>query len=163
MVRNERGNVTFRQWDINQRLIIRGYAADTEIHFISGDDCYTMMSYADGNNIYVDVPNILFQTAGLFVVYVYTDDHSEDKTVFTVYRRAKPKDYIYTETEVLAWETLDNKIKAIEDKIKTLDDKADKMSPFDALVLLTETGIVDPVTDADGSVFVDDTGTVYVL
>lgn len=44
-----------------------------------------------------------------------------------------------------------------------LDFIKNKPNENDALALLAETGFIDPVAAADGSVFTDDKGTIYTL
>ena len=42
---------------------------------------------------------------------------------------------------------------------------AERITPADmeAIAILVETGIVDPVSDSDGAIYTDNNGTIYVL
>lgn len=67
----------------------------------------------------VTVPNIILQTAGEFKVYAYICDKDECYTlvekVFYVESKPKPEDYVYTETDVLTYQKLEERIKVLED------------------------------------------------
>ena len=56
------------------------------------------------------IPNILLTMAGTINVYVYPADRTVFATALWVMAREKPDDYVYTETEVLSYITLDEKI-----------------------------------------------------
>lgn len=102
------GRKWFYQWDINQRLTLENYPVGTHVHFsLHGDsEALGMISYEADGVIFVDVPNILLQTAGQLHVYIYPMDgdegHTEQHWKFEIQEREKPADYIYTETETLS-------------------------------------------------------------
>jgi hypothetical protein len=68
--------------------------------------------------IVADIPNILLQSGDpIFVYLVYVDANCLETTashVLSVVKRPKPADYVYTETEVLTWEALDERLKKLE-------------------------------------------------
>ena len=97
------------QWDLNRKVIVTGYEGIAEVHFASpGDDhgAY-VVELIDGE---AKIPNILLTMAGAINVYVYPADRTVFATTLWVMAREKPDDYVYTETEVLNWRTLDEKI-----------------------------------------------------
>lgn len=97
------------QWDKGRKVIITGFEGGAEVHFASpGDDhgAY-VVELTDGE---AAVPNILLTMAGVINVYVYPADRTTFAAALPVMAREKPDDYIYTETEVLSYKTLDEKI-----------------------------------------------------
>ena len=107
IVPDKEGKLT--QWDLSRKVIVTGYEGVAEVHFASpGDDhgAY-VVELKDGE---AEIPNILLTMAGTINVYVYPADRTVFATTLWVMAREKPDDYIYTETEVLNWRTLDEKI-----------------------------------------------------
>ena len=107
IVPDKEGKLT--QWDLNRKVIVTGYEGVAEVHFASpGDDhgAYPV-KLIDGE---AEIPNILLTMAGTINVYLYPDDRTVFATTLWVMAREKPDDYIYTETEVLSYKTLDEKI-----------------------------------------------------
>lgn len=107
IVPDKEGRLT--QWDLNRKVIVTGYEGIAEVHFASpGDDhgAY-VVELVDGE---AEIPNILLTMAGTINVYVYPADRTVFATALWVMAREKPDDYVYTETEVLNWRTLDEKI-----------------------------------------------------
>ena len=121
--------IRFYQWDTGHRLIVEGdEQCDTVSFSKSGSqESYVCQVKNDGKR-YVDIPNILFQEpGGIWVNLQYTDDsglvlpHSQH---FVVLDRAKPTDYVYTESEVQNYDALDERIDALEN----LDIDADRIA-----------------------------------
>lgn len=107
IVPDKEGRLT--QWDLDRKVIVTGYEGGAEVHFASpGDDhgAY-VVKLIDGQ---AEIPNILLTMAGTINVYVYPADRTVFATALWVMAREKPDDYVYTETEVLDWRTLDEKI-----------------------------------------------------
>ena len=107
IVPDKEGKLT--QWDLNRKVIVTGYEGVAEVHFASpGDDhgAY-VVKLVDGQ---AEIPNILLTMAGTINVYVYPADRTVFATALWVMAREKPDDYVYTETEVLSYKTLDEKI-----------------------------------------------------
>lgn len=97
------------QWDKDRKVIVTGFEGGAEVHFASpGDDhgAYAV-ELMDGE---AAVPNILLTMAGVINVYVYPADRTVFAATLPVMAREKPDDYIYTETEILSYKTLDEKI-----------------------------------------------------
>lgn len=111
------GREHFWQWDTGQKLIVDGDIC-SEVHFCNGtSDCSLICEVHDGT---VDVPNILLQEAKFIKAYAYVcgedDQHTERVQMFLVMPRTKPDDYVYTETEVKRYETLERRLDDMEEK-----------------------------------------------
>lgn len=106
------GRETLWQWDINRRIIVNDPKI-CEVHFCNHiSDCALVVKVKDG---LADIPNILLQDARPIRVYAYMDDsYTLTEQQFPVKARTKPCDYVYTETEVIQYSALDERMKAIE-------------------------------------------------
>ena len=156
----------FWQWDVGQRVELNDVSAGTKVHFsnaISKTDALVVQSYDDGDIVYADVPNVLLQTAGNLSVYVYVENedesHTEFRKRFAVRERERPSDYVYTETDVLTWRSLEKRISDLETALEAPDNDVTDM---DALYLAHETGLIEPVED-EGYILTDENDEVYVL
>ena len=112
------GRDYFYQWDIDRKIIVED-SSITQVHFCNRtDDCSLICEvYDEGNLRVVNVPNILLQASLPIRVYGYDGDHTEYCKYFNVYRRTKPADYVYTETEVKNYDSLIKRIEQIEQDI----------------------------------------------
>lgn len=65
---------------------------------------------------YVMIPNILLQKSYDIIVYAYcgTDKCTKAVDTFEVEAKPKPSDYVYTETEILDYKTLEKRLKELE-------------------------------------------------
>lgn len=115
MFKIEDGREQLFQWDTDRRLIVRD-AAITEVHFCNRtDECSLVCeTYVENGQTLVNVPNILLQTDWRINVYAYDKNYTKHYAVFNVVKRTKPADYVYTETEVLNYNTLLEMINNIE-------------------------------------------------
>lgn len=112
------GRDHFYQWDLDRKLIVED-AEITQVHFCNRTEecslvCETYTE--DGLNI-VNVPNILLQDNWRINVYAYDRNYTKFSEVFDVMKRSKPESYVYTETEVLNYNTLLDKMNGIEENI----------------------------------------------
>lgn len=114
------------QWDIGRRLKLEGVEVGTQVHFsyesYNDEDALVVESFEEDEAVYAEVPNILLQSSGQLKVYLYVNDIDEKYTkirqIINVFRRPKPADYVYTQTEVLSYKTLDTRMKALEDDLE---------------------------------------------
>lgn len=115
MFKIEDGREQLFQWDIDRRLIVRD-AAITEVHFCNRtDECSLVCeTYVENGQTLVNIPNILLQTDWRINVYAYDKNYTKHYATFNVVKRTKPADYVYTETEVLNYNTLLEMINNIE-------------------------------------------------
>lgn len=110
------GRKEFYQWDLDRKLIIEDPTVK-EVHFCNRtDDCSLVCEvYTEDNLLLVDVPNILLQKDWRINVYAYDGNYTKYSKRFNVMSRTKPEDYVYTETELKRWETLEQRITELEE------------------------------------------------
>lgn len=115
MVYIEGGRSCFYQWDVDQRLIVEHEDA-TEVHFANAvtDPALVCAVYEEDGQRYADVPNILLQQPYDISAFCCCAECVRLRTTFDVIPRARPADYVYTETEVLQYSNLDARIRKIE-------------------------------------------------
>lgn len=112
------GREEFWQWDVNQKLIVD---IPCQVHFCNGStDCSLVVDTVtdeQGRNI-AAVPNVLLQTARNIEAYTYICGEDESYTltskVFTVRKRTRPTDYVFTPAEIHTWKELDERLRALE-------------------------------------------------
>lgn len=105
------GRSKFYQWDLDRQLIVDDETI-TQVHFCNRtDECSLVVEtfQQDGLTL-ANVPNVLLQTDWDVNVYAYDGKATKHSARFEVERRTKPTDYVYTETEVLKWESLEEQI-----------------------------------------------------
>lgn len=109
------GRNHFYQWDLDRKLIVYDDSI-TEVHFCNKtDECSIVCEvYTEGSLRLVNVPNILLQDNWRLNVYAYDGTYTKQSKQFDVKSRSKPADYVYTETEVKEWETLEQRITSLE-------------------------------------------------
>ena len=120
MFRLTDGRDYFYQWDLDRQVIVEDPSV-TEVHFCNRtDDCSLVVKvYADplDSELKADVPNILLQDTFNIRVYAYCDCYTKVEEVFKVKPRTKPSDYVYTETEVLQYSNIANRMDNLEQNI----------------------------------------------
>lgn len=112
------GRSQFYQWDLDRKLIVEDESIN-QVHFCNRtDECSLVCEvYNEGDLRVVDVPNILLQTDWRINVYGYDAVYTKHSERFDVVARTKPADYVYTETEVLNYNTLLERMNDIEGAI----------------------------------------------
>lgn len=112
------GRNQFYQWDLDRKLIVED-AEITQVHFCNRtDDCSLVCeTYMEDGLTLVNVPNVLLQDDWRINVYAYDRNYTKFSETFDVVRRSKPESYVYTETEVLNYNTLLDKMTGIEENI----------------------------------------------
>ena len=105
------GRTEFYQWDCNQQITSTKFKDGDIVHFtnIRQKEALSVIAKVGQNQVVADVPNILLTSALPITVYIYADDHTKYEYTFKVKQRAKPSDFVYTETEILTIETAVNK------------------------------------------------------
>lgn len=105
------------QWDINVKLLLdeSNESAD-EVHFsarFSRISLSVEVVHTEDSS-YVTIPNILLQKPNDIIAYSYITNadgsYTKYDTIIPVIARPKPSGYIYEETEILTWKSLDDKI-----------------------------------------------------
>ena len=112
------GRQSFYQWDIDRKLIIDD-AEISEVHFCNRtDDCSLVVAtYEQDGLTLVNVPNILLQQDWRINVYAYDKNYTKHSEQFNVIKRSKPDSYVYTETEILNYNSLLERIEETENNI----------------------------------------------
>lgn len=125
-IKLENGQLYCWQWETNQRLVIdtlEGY----EIENLSCKmgipkdkiGIVEVEIYKENEIIFLNIPDTLLQHEGLIDVWIQTNLEFSPATLahwrFRVKKRERPEDYIYTETDVLTWQKLDERIMVLED------------------------------------------------
>ena len=115
------GRYKFYQWDSNQQLIVEDGGICNQVHFVGGNlegALVCEIEEVDGIRV-VDVPNLLLQFSGLITAYLFWHSHSGALThyakSFLVLKRAKPESYVYSQTEVINYSDLVDRIRQIEE------------------------------------------------
>lgn len=107
MLKISDGRTQFFQWDMNQKLIVRD-SAITQVHYHNKiDEDALVVDVVDGC---ANVPNIYLTECWTIHAYAFDGNKVRYEAAFKVEPRAKPLDYVYTQTEVHTWEELDKKI-----------------------------------------------------
>ena len=108
------------QWDTGQKMAVEDNGACNEVHFCNRfSKVALVIPIKDFEGVRtVEVPNILLQVPAALTAYLYhyAEDGSETRFSysFPVRARPKPEDYVYTETEVLNYNSLVARIDQIE-------------------------------------------------
>ncbi len=112
MFKIQNNKKAFYQWDTNQKILIT--VDCSEVHFTNDDEKALVVEVREllGNK-YVTVPNILLQEAKCITAYAY-GGHTKYQKTFRVIARAKPEAYVYTETEVLNYTSLEKRVSQLE-------------------------------------------------
>ena len=111
------GRQNVYQWDINVKLLLdeSNESAD-EVHFSARFSRVSLSVEVvrAKDSSYVTIPNILLQKPNDIIAYSYITNADGSYTkydiIIPVIARPKPSGYIYEETEILTWKTLDDKI-----------------------------------------------------
>lgn len=122
MFKIEDGREHFYQWDIDRRIIIDNPAIG-EVHFsnIFSSEALVVNTYQENGITLANVPNILLQKDWPIDVYTCNAGCTNYKAKFEVESRNKPADYVYTETEVLDFEALEERMEKVEENMKSFD------------------------------------------
>lgn len=110
------GRDYFYQWDINRKLIVNDESIK-QVHFCNrtGDCSLVCETYKEDNMLVVDVPNILLQQDWRVRAYAYDGNATLHEALYDVKKRTKPDNYVYTETEILKYESLKERVDQIEE------------------------------------------------
>lgn len=104
------------QWDINRQIIVSDASIDAVHYSNRTDNSALVVEVKEKNGLRVaDIPNILLQESWDINVYGYCNGYyTKQAARIKVNPRTKPESYVYTETEVLNYNTVMEKIDAIE-------------------------------------------------
>lgn len=113
------GRTELFQWDINRQIIVSDASIDAVHYSNRTDDSALVVEVKEENGLRVaDIPNILLQESWDINVYGYCDGYyTKQAARIKVNPRTKPESYVYTETEVLNYNTVMEKIDKVENNI----------------------------------------------
>ena len=101
----------FYQYDLGQKIIVEGDYC--KVHFCNQPDGNALASvvYEQDGTKYADVPNeLLHETNNIRVYGICADGEGLINThcyqVFKVIARGKPEDYVFTDDDMMHWQTL---------------------------------------------------------
>ena len=110
---------SFFQWDYNQYLEIKDERC-TEVHFSNDLVKWSTAVEIDKENNLVKIPNVLLTMPANLKAYIYNTDHTLRVYTFTVIKKNKPVDYIFTEEELGQYNKLKEELKDVSDTLDTL-------------------------------------------
>ena len=110
------------QWELGRKISISTseHTIINKVEFSHDGDTESLVvkPRVENDQMVVDIPNIMLLSGRYVHVYISYSDENLLETVaydiLPVIKRPKPSDYVYTETEVLTWESLDERIKKLE-------------------------------------------------
>lgn len=111
------------QWELGRKVQLFPLPNMTvdEVHFSNHGDHEALVVKPKNEDgmIIAEIPNILLQSGNHLVVYSVNVAEGFMDTLrsctFAVRKRAKPSDYVYTEVEILNYETLERRIRKLEE------------------------------------------------
>ena len=110
------------QWDLNRKIKIVGKEEVDEVHFshIGDEEALVVKPIKENNILIANIPNILLQENKDIFVYLVSKDKTLKETFFTVGRREKPTDYLYTEIDILNYSSLEKRLAELEEKLNNI-------------------------------------------
>ena len=165
MIKLENNKSALYQWDLNMRVILTNVPVGVEVQYSNTNDNMdeyggTAVSYSENGYVYADIPNKTLQISGIVLVYIYIQNNdkswTEFKTEIIVLPRKKPTNYVYTETEIKTFESLEKRIENLEKGESALTDD-------DIIDALYETGVINPVTDSSGATLLASDNNILTL
>lgn len=118
LVKHEKDNGLY-QWDTGRKVQLTDESLSiAEVHFSNIYLPEALIVEPNGDDT-ADIPNILLQYSVELAIYAVLKDADGEQTIYetrmSVRKRAKPSDYVYTETEIKNWDVLEKRIKESED------------------------------------------------
>lgn len=119
MFKIQDGREHFYQWDLDRKLIVED-ASINQVHFCNktDDESFVVEVREEDGKRVADVPNILLQDVWRICVYGYDKNYTKHLERFDIVPRSKPQSYVYTETEVLNYNTLLDRINKVDEDIE---------------------------------------------
>ena len=117
MFKIQDGRKSFTQWDLNRKIIVEDDSI-TQVHFTNSNRIGENALVCEVIDNVVNVPNIILQGYGTIFVYGCDSNYTKYIEAFDIIRREKPDSYVYTETEVLNYNNLLERINSVEGSIE---------------------------------------------
>lgn len=106
------------QWDLGRQMELHDPDGMqiTEVDFCHPDDAEALVVIPDrsGEIVTVDIPNVLMQSDETIMAYECVGDVTISHIPKSVVGRERPADYVYTETQVLTYKALEERIVKLE-------------------------------------------------
>ena len=104
------------QWDLNRQVKIKTKEDVSEVHFAQTGDVEALVvkTVEEDGYFVADIPNIMLQNSRKLTVYIVKNDVTIGSWTYSVVKRERPADYVYTETEVKRYDDLERRISALE-------------------------------------------------
>lgn len=113
---SKKGNIY--QWDLNKTVSFKltERVDAVEAHFAHPDDLDALVvrTKKEDEEFIATIPNILLQSKKHIRVWLVNNGQTIYTTLLRVIPRSRPSDYVYTETEVLRYESLEKRIEDLE-------------------------------------------------
>lgn len=169
------GRTELWQWDTGRKIVVDDKSV-SEVHFskYSSNQAITR-EVVNGK---AEVPNFLLQDTHAVTVYAYSGSVENGYTMaektFNVVKKPKPANYVETEEDKailaklkaaigdlseLQTEAKDNLVYAINEAVTS----GGSGTSEDAVELLAVSGIVQPVADTNGKLYVDENGKLFAI
>ena len=169
------GRTELWQWDTGRKIVVDDKSV-SEVHFskYSSNQAITR-EVVNGK---AEIPNFLLQDTHAVTVYAYAGSVENGYTMaektFDVVKKPKPANYVGTKEDQanlaklkaeignlsdLQTDAKDNLVAAINEAAASCG--AD--TPEDAVELLAVSGIVQPVADTNGKLYVDENGKLFAI
>ena len=135
------------QWDLGRTLPLNF----PQVHFAltNSDECLVVES----KNNCVSVPNILLQDGRDIYVWIVENGVSIHQAKIVVKHKPKPVDYIYTETEILSFQKLEQKVKdALANLDTSIQEVEELKSKVDAAQATATAAINDTKAKAESAI-----------
>ena len=169
------GRTELWQWDTGRKIVVDDKSV-SEVHFskYSSNQAITR-EVVNGK---AEIPNFLLQDTHAVTVYAYSGSIENGCTVaektFNVAKKPKPANYVETEEDKAILAKLKAEIGNLSDLqtnakgnlVAAINEAAASGgadTPEDAVELLAVSGIVQPVADANGKLYVDGNGKLFVI
>lgn len=119
------------QWDSGRqvKIIPDENTTISEIHFCKKDSDTALISYTSPTSsdaLIADIPDVLLQEHGVLIVYAMitsnTGRYTKYDRSFSITKRGKPDDYVYTESDYTAYYILSNRIDDLQKQLVTTED-----------------------------------------
>ena len=112
-------NGTLYQWDLNRIVEIEDpqhLVTDVQIAKEGGEEALSVPIKKTGSKITCQIPNIFLQQTGkveIFAITATEETRVSEYAEFCVMERPEPANYVYTESEVLTYRALEEKLNRI--------------------------------------------------
>lgn len=110
------GNSFVWQWQPKEQIVLEGYPEGVFVHYANCDtvEAPVVQTRMEGDKLVADIPPELMQVDKDITVYVCDTDGTMRCHFLSVLSRPKPESYVYEPVEVLRYESLAERVTALE-------------------------------------------------